>query len=430
MSILEAKRKGSNLIVADSKETKLTRHSSQWLGIKQGTAIALLNGMMKIIIDKGLFDREKASKVSGFSSLESALKDYTPDKVSKITGIAAEGLVSVAEIFAKAKSRMLSLSIGISENTKGLDTVLAAANLITLMGDSPDSLQIPAEYSNTFGIYQASARPAMEMPSGKDILEMLYNPGSLRALYIMGEDPVVTFPHNSKIIRGLKSLDLLIVQDIAFTETAKLAHVVLPASSWAEKDGTFTNAEGITQRLHKVVDSTGQSLPDWLIIRNLSWAMGKDIGTRGLDGISEEIKSLPGLQPPSSNSRPCFNPVHYSYGEEPDTDYPMAMVTRDILQHSGSMSTRSKSLDVVVSEGLLGINDEDAKKLGILDNSHVKVTSKRGTVYLKAKVTDTIPVGTVYVPVHFPHGRVNALTHYSANGGISIDAVRVESAKG
>ncbi len=430
LSILEAKRKGSNLIVADSKETKLTRHSSQWLGIKQGTAIALLNGMMKIIIDKGLFDREKASKVSGFSSLESALKDYTPDKVSKITGIAAEGLVSVAEIFAKAKSRMLSLSIGISENTKGLDTVLAAANLITLMGDSPDSLQIPAEYSNTFGIYQASARPAMEMPSGKDILEMLYNPGSLRALYIMGEDPVVTFPHNSKIIRGLKSLDLLIVQDIAFTETAKLAHVVLPASSWAEKDGTFTNAEGITQRLHKVVDSTGQSLPDWLIIRNLSWAMGKDIGTRGLDGISEEIKSLPGLQPPSSNSRPCFNPVHYSYGEEPDTDYPMAMVTRDILQHSGSMSTRSKSLDVVVSEGLLGINDEDAKKLGILDNSHVKVTSKRGTVYLKAKVTDTIPVGTVYVPVHFPHGRVNALTHYSANGGISIDAVRVESAKG
>ncbi len=433
LNILQAKRAGSQLIVADSKETKLTRRSSQWLKIKQGTGVALLNGIMKIIIDKGLFDRGKASKVKGFSSLETILKDYTPDAVSKITGITEEELTSAAETYANAKSRMLSLSISISENTKGMDTVLAAANLITLMGDTPDSLQIPAEYSNTFGLYQMGIRPdagPLEKP-GKGALEMLYEPGSIRALYIMGEDPIVTFPNSSKIIESLKSLDLLIVQDIALTETAKLAHVVLPASSWAEKEGTFMNAEGLTQQVHKVLPATGQSLPDWQIFQNLSSSMGKEIGAKDIEDISEEISLKAGVQTSEVTSERAFNPVSYIPGEEPDKDYPLSMVIRDVLHHSGSMSTRSKSLDLVASEALLEINEEDAERLGILDKSYVKVTSRRGTVYLRAKVTDTItiPSSTVYVPTHFPHCRVNVLTHLSHNGGISIDTVKAEPAK-
>jgi len=429
LNILRAKREGSRLIVADSRETKLTRHSSQWLRIRPGTGIALLNGMMKVIIDKGLFDKEKVSKIQGFQALESALQDYTPDKVSKITGITEKDLISIAEIFAKAKSRILSLSVSISENTKGLDTVLAAANLINLIGDGPDSLQIPAEYCNTFGLYQMGVRPDSLQPDrGKNILEMLYSEDSaIRALYIMGEDPVVTFPNSSKIIGRLKGLDLLIVQDIALTETAKLANVVLPASSWAEKDGTFTNAEGFTQRLYKMVDATGQSHPDWMIIRNLAWAMGKEIGIRNLEDISREIGSE--VRSQKSEVRRIFNPVHYSPGEEPDAEFPLNMVIRDVLQHSGSMSTRSKALDLVVSEALLEISEEDAERLGILDNTHVKVTSRRGSVYLKAKVSDTVPEGTVYAPTHFPHGRVNALTHISVNGGISTSVVKVESVK-
>jgi NADH-quinone oxidoreductase chain G len=450
LNILRAKREGTKLIVADSRETKLTRHSTQRLRIKQGTGVALLNGLMKLIMDKGLFDKEKALSRNigtGFSSLETVLRDYTPDKVFKITGVGKEDLVAVAESLAKAQSRMLSLSISVSENTKGLDTVLAAANLIILLGDSPDTLQIPAEYSNTCGAYHMGVRPNPPIPpllkggeggfgkggqsEGKNILEILYNEKStIRALYIMGEDPVVTFPNSSKIIRRLKTLDLLIVQDIALTETAKLAHVVLPASSWAEKDGTFTNAEGLTQRIFKVVDATGQSLPDWQIIRNLSLTMGKDIGIRNLDDISKEINPLLSHQPSAISHQPCFNPVHYTPREEPDGEYPLNMVIRDVLQHSGSMSTRSKALDLVVSEALLEINEEDAERLGILDNSHVKVTSRRGTVYLKAKVSEEVPGGAVYTPTHFPHGRINALTHLSVNGGIPIDAVKVEAVKG
>lgn len=426
LNILQAKRVGdSNLIVADSRETKLTRHSSQWLKIKQGTGIALLNGMMKVIIDKGLSDKEKASKVKDFSALETMLKDYTPDAVSKITGITEEELTSAAEAFAKAKSRMISFTINSTENTKGADLVLAASNLVILLGDDTDVLQIPAEYANTFGAYKMGIMPGAD---SRNIFDMLYESGSLHALYIMGEDPVSAFPYNSKIIRGLKSLELIVVQDIALTETAKLAHVVLPASSWAEKYGTFINAEGVAQRLKKVIDAPGQSLPDWQILRNLSLSMGTDTGIRSIEDISVEIRNTI-REEHNMPDRRIFNPVSHTRGEEPDAEYPLSLVTRDILQHSGTMSTRSKALDLVVSEPFLEINDENAKKFGISDNSYVKVSSRKGTVYLKAKVSDVIPSGTVFTSVHFPHGSVNSLTHLSVNGGIPIDTVKVKPVK-
>ncbi len=437
LNILQAKREGSQLIVADSRETKLTKHSSQWLRIRQGTSVAFLNGIMKIIIDKGIFDKDNVSKISGFPSLQEGLKNYTLEKVSRITGITEEALISAAEAFAMAKSRMLSLSIGVSENTKGLDTLLAAANLIILLGDNPEALQIPAEYSNTYGLYHMGVRPSPLPPplkgggegEGKGILEMLYNEKvPLNALYIMGEDPVITFPNSSKIISRLKALDLLIVQDIALTETAKLAHVVLPASSWAEKDGTFTNAGGITQKVHKVVDTVGQALPDWQILRNLALSMGKDFGVRNLESITEEIKKVRLEEQPASDKR-VFNPVEYKPYEAPDTEYPLGLVIRDVLQHSGSMSTRSKSLDLVVSEALLEINKEDAKKYGISDNSHVRVTSKHGSIYIKAKCSDEVPEGTVFTPVHFPHAKINTLTRLSQNGDSPITAVKIEAVK-
>lgn len=437
LNILQAKRQGAKLIVADSRETKLTRHSTQWVRIKQGTGVAFLNGIMKVMIDRGLFNNQDASKIKGYSELEEALREYSPERVSEITGISEEELVAVTQTLANAKTRMLTLSISVSENTKGLNTVLAAANLINLLGESPDAFQIPAEYANTFGSYQMGVRPdagpayQISGVAGKDILEMLYEPYSLKALYIMGADPVVTFPDNSKIITALKSLYLLIVQDIALTETAKLAHVILPASSWAEKDGTYTNAEGNTQKVCKVIEPTGQSLPDWQIINNLALTMGKDIGVRNLEDISKEItlNQVQGnLQPLTFNFQPYFNPVHYTPYEKPDGEYPLNMVLRDVLSHSGSISTRSKSLSLVASEAILEINEKDAERFGISDNSHVKVTSRRGTVYLKATISDKVPDGIVYVPVHFPHSGVSTLTYPSVKGGIPMDAVRIEKA--
>ena len=203
----------------------------------------------------------------------------------------------------------------------------------------------------------------------------------------------------------------------------------MPASSWAEKDGTFINAEGVTQKLQRVVDAPGQSLPDWQILRNLSLSMGTDISTRNIESISEEIKFSVREEQTASDRR-NFTPVFYAAGEAADSEYPLSLVTRDVLQHSGSMSTRSKALNLVVSEPFLEISEEDAKKFGIADSSHVKVSSRRGTVYLKAKISQAIRSGTVFTSVHFPHGRVNALTYCPENGWASSDAVRIESAKG
>lgn len=433
LNILQAKKEGSKLIVIGNRKTKLSRHSTQWAKIRQGSGVAFLNGMMKVMIDRGFIDRKYASNIKGFSALEESLKEYTLEKVSGITGITGEEVVAVAEELSMAGSRMITFSLGISENTNGLDTVLAAANLVNLLGDKPDSIQIPAEYANTFGLYQMGVSPDSGPVyqklgiAGKDVQEMLYKSGSLEALYIMGADPVVTFPNNSKIIEVLKSLSLLIVQDIALTDTAKFAHVILPASSWAEKEGTFVNTEGVSQRVCKAVEPTGQSLPDWEIIRKLAKIMKNDLGIRDRKDIEREISSLPTREQVFSNKTRVFNPVDSTPGEKPDKTYPLNMVIRDVLPHAGSISTRSQTLSIVASEAFLQINEQDARRFGISDNRHVKVISKQGSVYLKASVSDEVPDGIVYVPVHFPHCEVSALTSVSENGRISLNAVRVET---
>ncbi len=427
LNILQAKREGAQLIVVDSRETKLTKHSSSWHRINDGTSVALLNGIIKIIIDRGNYDKDTVAKISDFSSLKESLKDYSPEKVSKITGIAVEDLLSMADSLSTAKSRMISLSVRASENTKGLDTVFAASNLVNILGDDPDTLQIPAEYANSYGMYEMGIRPDTEY-KGKTILDMFYSENSpLKALYIMGEDPVTSFPDSNQVIRNMKSLDFLVVQDILLTETAKLANVVLPASSWGEKDGTFTNAEGVSQKVYKLVDPAGQSMPDWMILKNLAVTMEKELGVRNLDAIQKEIHEASSGED-SGDEKRSFVPVKYETAEEPDDEYPFKMVNRDILQHSGIMSTSSKSLDLVISEALLEINEKDAEKYGVSDNSHVKISSKQGSVFLKAKLSEEVPEGTLFVPTHFPFAKINMLTRLSSNGEHPINTVKIESA--
>lgn len=427
LNILQAKREGSQLVVADSRETKLTKHSTRWLRISDGTSVALLNGIMKVIIDRKIYNEEKVSNISEFPALKKVLEDYPPDRVSQITGIPESEIVSIAEKLSQAKSRMISISVRASENTKGSDTVFAAANLINLLGDEPESLQIPAEFSNTYGLYEMGVKPDLgSRPPGKDVIEMLYSEDiPIKALYIMGEDPVVSFPDSSTVINSLKSLDFLVVQDIFFTETAKLANVLLPASSWAEKDGTFTNAEGIDQKVYKLVDPAGQSMPDWMILKNLSLTMEKELGIRNLAAIQRDIEEFSSARPAETNHR-AFTPGEYEPAEVPDSDYPFKLVIRDVLQHSGSMSTSSQSLDLVISEALLEISEKDAEKYGITNNSHVRITSRQGSVYLKAKLSEEVPEGTLFVPTHFPYARINTLTRLSSNGEHPIDVVKIE----
>ncbi|TAN38289.1 MAG: hypothetical protein EPN25_14075, partial [Nitrospirae bacterium] len=427
--ILQAKREGAKLLVADSKETKLTRHSTSHLKMRPGTSVALLNGISRIIVEKGLFNREIVSRMEAFPAFEKSLEPYTSARVSEITGIPADALIAAAAELASAKDRMICFSLGFTENTKDADLVLAASNLLILLGEETSALQVPAEYANTYGLYAVGLRPDAEAPNGRTLFDMLYEEGAVKGLYIMGEDPVSSFPYNAKILSTLRNLELLIVQDIAMTETARLADVVLPAAAWGEKDGTFINAEGVAQKAVKIVDAPGQALPDWLILRNLALAMGREIAVRNVSDVTAEIMAATQNEENKADKR-VFIPVDYTPGEETDAAYPLTLVTRDVLQHSGTMSTRSKSLDLVVSEALLEISPQDAVRLGITENSHVKISTRRGSVYLKAKISETIPEGRVFAPVHFPHGRVNSLTYPSDNGKSGTDAVRVEAVKG
>lgn len=424
LNFIKAKNDGATLIVADTKETKLARNSTQWLRIRPGSGIVLLNGIAKIIIDEGLYDKDKISTIKDFDLFVNSLKEFIPSAVFRITGIPEGEVINLARSFASSKKRLIALTSNASENTKSINTLLAATNLTILMGDSPDSIQIPAEFSNTLGMWLVGVRPVNE---GKNAYEMFYETDTIKALYIMGENPLVTFQDVSKVEKTLKRLELLIVQDIFLTETAKLADIVLPACSWAEKEGTFMAATGDIQKMPKLISETGQSVPDWKIFRNLARVMNKDIGLKDLMDIRAAITDMV-VRDKTIEMCPSFNPVSYEVMDSLSDEYPMFLVTANILQHSGALSVLSKNLDSVVSDAYLQVNTKDAKKHNIQDDTFVRVRSKRGEIYLKAMLSDEVPEGTVFAPLHFAHARINTLTYPSLNGGLPLVAVRIEAA--
>ncbi|MDI6800932.1 MAG: molybdopterin-dependent oxidoreductase [Thermodesulfovibrionales bacterium] len=419
LNFIKARNNGAKLVVADSKETKLARWGTEWLRIKPASGVALLNGVAKAIIDEGLNPEVKSIK--NFDAFIEGLADYTPSAVSMITGISEGEIINLARAYASSKKRLISLTSNASENTKSLSTLLAAANLVILMGDDPETLQVPAEFANTRGMLSVGVRPAS---GGKDAYQMSYEYG-IKALYIMGENPLVTFQDVTMVEKTLKGLDLLIVQDIFLTDTAKLADIVLPASSWAEKEGMFMSAAGVIQKIPKLIAETGQSVPDWKIFRNLARIMNRDLGIKELSDIRKEISLI---QPSALSPQFSFNPAPYELMEKVDDEYPLTLVTANILQHSGALSVLSKNLDSVVSDAYLQINVKDARRYNIRDEGFTRVISRRGEVYLKAMISDEVQEGTVFAPAHFAHAKVNVMTHPSVNGKIPVIAVKIEAA--
>jgi NADH-quinone oxidoreductase chain G len=422
LNFIQAKNKGAKLIVADIKETKLARHSTDWLRIKPGSGIALLNGIAKYILDEGLYDKENIPKIANFDSFVEGLKEYTISNVSDMTGIGEADILRIAKDYAISKKRLISITSNSSENTKSINTILAATNLIILMGDSPNSLQIPAEFSNTLGAWSVGVRP---LSDGLDAYKMLYEKGNLKALYITGENPLVSFQDILKVEEVLKDIEFLVVQDIFFTDTAKLADVVLPACSWLEKEGMFMSATGNIQRTPKLLKETGVSLPDWKIFIDLAKRMGKDLGIKDITEIRAAIADAI-ICKETKELNLYFHPTKMELVETIDKEYPMYLITANILQHSGALSALSKNLDSVVSDAYLQINTRDAKRLNIINEHFVRVRSKRGEVYLKAMLSDEVPEGIVFAPIHFSHAKINTLTYPSLNGELPLVAVSIE----
>ncbi|MBF0566382.1 MAG: molybdopterin-dependent oxidoreductase [Nitrospirae bacterium] len=437
LKFMEARRTGSRLIVANCRETKLSRHATTWLRIKPGTSQALLYGIMKAAIDGGMHLKSTmAGNVENFAAMEELVRKFTSETVSSITGISKEEIARAAREFINAPSRLVVITLSGAENNKGLNTVRAAANLVILTGDGPSALQMPAEYSNTFGMWKMGVTPnympgyrkIVEKP-GKSVFKMLYEKGQISALYLMGEDPLVTFPNLKSLEDTLSGLELLIVQDIRLNETARYAHVVLPAASWCEKDGTFTNTFGLNQRVHKIVAPTGESIPDWQIFRNIARVMHKTIGADSITALQEEVDSITSFE---THRKWSYVPVPLDTPKASDwldEQYPLILVTGNLMQHSGALSVMSQSLSHVVSETFIQVSGEDAARYGLEDGSLARIDSRRGMATVSVRITDEVPEGVLFAPIHFSIGRVNELTHETEGGEAPLVTVRISPQK-
>ncbi len=495
--ILRAIRdRGAKLIVADPRSIDLAEFAESHLQLKPGTDVALINGMMNVILSEGLQDTDFIEqRTKNFEAVKKLVKMYSPEYVEKITGVPAEKISEAARLYARADRASIIYSMGITQHTTGTDNVLSLANLAMMTGNVgkrgtgvnplrghnnvqgacdvgalPDVFpgyqrvtdrQARDKMQRAWNVAELDDKPGLTQP---EMLNSAYN-GDLKAVYIVGENPMLSHPDINHVRESLRNLEFLVVQDIFLSETAKLADVILPAASFAEKDGTFTSTERRVQRIRKAIEPIGDSKEDWRI----TGALAKKMGYEGLiygsaEEIADEIASITpiyggiswdrlndgGLQQPCwDKSHPGTQILHegeFSGGlgnfvpvdfqppaEETDEDYPMILTTGRLLFHfhTGTMSRKSATLNMQVSEGYVEINPEDAKRLGIGEGERVRVKSRRGEIESKASPTPVVPQGTIFIPFHFVEGPANVLTNPALDpkskiSELKVCAVRVE----
>jgi len=467
-------KNGTKLIVADPREIELKKYADVYMQIKPGTNVALLNGMMNVIIEEGLQASEYiAERTENYEELKELVKDYTPEKVEEITGVPADDVRKAARMYANAGNSMLFYAMGITQHSTGTQNVYSTANIAMLCGmlgkasagvnplrgqnnvqGACDMACLPNVFPGYQKVTDSSVVAKFEQAWGVKLSDKVgltvseiikgAEEGNVKALYIMGENPMVSDPDINHVGKALQNLDFMVVQDIFLSETAELADVVLPAASFAEKDGTFTNTERRIQRVRKAIEPVGDSKPDWVIITELMNLMGYDKTYDNAADIMEEIAEVTpqyggvdydriegeGLQWPCpdkdhpgtkflhegkfARGKGLFKPAPYIPAKElPDEKYPLLLTTGRVLYHyhTRTMTGRVDGLNKIIPESYIEINPCTAEKLSIEDGDKVKVTSRRGTVEVKAKVTDIIDDNVVFMPFHFAEGAANKLTN-------------------
>jgi len=483
---------GAKLIVVDPRKIDLVKYATLWLRQKGGTDVAWINGMMNVIVHEGLLDEKFISaRTEGFEEFRKLVEEYTPDKVEKITGIPAEKIREAARIYGKAQAASIVYAMGITQHTTGTDNVLSLANLAMLTGNigrpstgvnplrGQNNVQGACDVGalpNVFPGYQKVTDPAVrekfekawkvKLPEkpGLTVVEMMNAAaeGKIKAMVIMGENPMISDPNLNHVEEALKSLDFLVVQDIFLTETAALADVVLPAASFAETDGTFTNTERRVLLVRKAIDPPGEAKPDWEIICELATQMGYPMHYVHPSEIMDEIARLTpiyggiryhrlvpdGLQWPCptedhpgtkflhagkfSRGKGRFHPVDYiPPAELPNEEYPFLLSTGRILfhYHTGSMSRRAAALNAYVNAGYAEMNPNDLSRLGIKDGEMIRVRTRRGEIEIKAKATARVAEGSIFIPFHFSEGPANRLTNDALDPKSKIPEFKVAACR-
>jgi len=498
MHMLRAVDRGATLIVADPRKTQIAEFARIHLRHRSGTDVALLNSIMNVIILEGLVDIEFVKRrTENFDDLLQGVREFPPSVGARITGVPSELIRKTARIFATQQRSMLFYAMGITQHICGVDNVRACANLVMLTGHigQPFSGLNPLRGQNNVqgacdmgalpnvcSGYQKVSDPAarrkfsrawgVPLPDapGKTLMEMVdaVTEGKIRALYVMGENPLLSDPNLNHVREAFADLDFLVVQDIFRSDTAEIADVVLPAASYAEKDGTYTNTERRVQRAEQALRPLGESLPDWQILCRLANRMGYPLSYHGTYEIMEEIALLTpsyggmlhhrlqenfGLQWPCPDMHhrgtPYLHRKKFARGlgrfipvafvppdEGVDADYPLLLTTGRIYfhYHTGTMCRRTSTLEREEPECFVEMNPVDAQEPGIRNGQIVRISSRRGALTVRAFLTEKPPPGTIFLPFHFREAAANLLTNPATDpeAGIpefKVCAVRVEPAE-
>lgn len=497
LGILRAVQKGASLIVINPVEIGLVKHAAMWLRQNPGTDVALLMGIARHIVDAGLADLEFVQGCcENFEAFKESLQPFDLDSVSRITGIDKEQIMRASELYAGNKPSSIIYAMGITQHSHGTDNVMAVANLSMLTGNigkpstgvnplrGQNNVQGACDMGglpNVYTAYQRVDNPEVRAKFEKawvtqlnpkpgltlmEIMDAAHN-GEIRAVYLMGENPVISEPDMRHTKESLQKLDFLVVQDMFLSETAELAHVVLPAASFAEKDGTFTNTERRVQRVRKVIEPLHGSHPDWQILG----LVAKKMGAPGFDfndasAIMEELAILTPSYGGISYSRiekcglqwPCPTPDHpgtpilhmsrFTCGlgkfiplkyrppaELPDADYPFTLITgRSLFHfHTGTMTRKVNGLNAIEPRCVVTINPQDAAAIGVRDGDSVELSSRRGKITAASRLHRKVAPQVVYMDFHYAESAANVLTNTALDPiakipELKICAVRVEGA--
>ncbi len=492
--IIRAVRNGAKLIVADPRETPLCRIADVWLRHRPGTDVALLNAMARVIVEEKLLNTTFVEeRCDGFDAFVEAVMASALSLNAQIAGVDVMDIAEAARMYASVSPATIFYAMGITQHSHGTDNVRAVANLALLTGQigKPSTGVNPLRgQNNVQGACDMGALPDV-FPGYQKVgdtkirkkfekawgCKLSSSPGltltevfgaahsrDVKALYLVGENPVLTEADTSFIEEAISHLELLVVQDIFLTETAQMADVVLPAARFAEKNGTFTNTERRVQRVREAIKPIGNTRLDWEIVCDIAKEMGaKGFNFKGPEQVMKEISKVTpsykgityeriegaGIQWPcpdkkhpgtpylyaekftTPSNRGQLTPVSYRPpAEETSREYPLILTTRrSIFHYHGTLSRKVPELNVLRGEEQVEINPADAAGLGIEEGETVRVVSRRGAVRAKAKISGTTPPGVVSMTFHYPETRTNVLTHGALDPVAKIPELKVCAVK-
>jgi len=473
----QARRRGTKIIYVDPRASGVSEHADYYCQVKPGTDVAFYNAIMHEVIRLGLIDREFiANRTSNYEELARTVADYPPERSAQITGVDADLIREVARVWGEAKAGIIYWGMGISQHTTGTDNARCLIALCSITGNvgksgaglhplrgqnnvqgASDAGLIPMFYPDYQGVDTEKTRQRFEQAWGRpldpergltvtEIIKSALAPGGVRGMYMLGENPFLSDPNINKVRKALAALDFLVVQDIFLTETAEFADVILPASSYLEKDGTYTNTDRRVQLGRKVMDPPGQARVDWEVVQDIANRVGLDWRYSAPSEVFDEMVALmpsyknlrhdnlglsgklyPNDDPETLDGTVVmfderFNtddglahlvPAQWLPAKElPDGEYPLVLNTGRLLEHwhTGSMTRRSYALDTISPVAEVYMHPKDAADRGLVHGQMARVRSRRGTIELQVRVSHREQLGNCFIPFHFREAAANLLT--------------------